>query len=106
MNLIRVEVSCDRVYVNTEKNEAYVIRDGYDAGWSFLIKKFNPVGKDLRMIDAGAIREPLIKQNSAEYESVMKALEIIENEKKALVGFGEMFSCEFPQDFQEKVLWW
>lgn len=101
MNLVRVEVSKDMVYVDTASNKAYVVRR---AEGRHIAKKFDPTDKDLRFIDMGAIREPLLDHASAEYQELMKAL--TNGKKNALVGFGDMFKCKFPQDFQEKVLWW
>jgi hypothetical protein len=102
-NLCSVAVSCSNVVVDLDnKSVAYVIQKGYDMGWHYLIKKFNPLGKDIRMLHYASVRGERIDdikknpdQQSDEYKAVLKAAY---HDEKELVAHGR--NCAYPNGYE------
>ena len=102
-NFCNVCVSCSDVVVDlNNKSVAYIIKKGYDMGWHYLIKKFNPQGKDIRMLHYASVRGERIDdikktpdQQSDEYKAVLKAAY---HSEKELVAHGR--DCAYPDGYK------
>jgi hypothetical protein len=101
-NFCNVCVSCSDVVVDLDnKSVAYIIQKGYDMGWHYCIKKFNPQGKDIRMLHYASVQGERIDdikknsdQQSDEYKAVLKAAY---HSEKELVAHGR--NCAYPNGF-------
>jgi hypothetical protein len=101
-NFCNVCVSCSHVVVDLDnKCIAYIIQKGYEMGWHYLVKKFNPQGKDLRMLHYASVQGERIDdirknsdQQSDEYKAVLKAAY---HSEKELVAYGR--NCAYPNGF-------
>lgn len=104
-NLCGVVTSCSPVVIDLDNQSvAYVIQKGYDMGWHYLIKKFNPQGKDIRMLHFASIQGERIddiqkgrEEQSEEYKAVIKAAY---HSEKELVGYGFPGGCLYPNGYK------
>lgn len=103
MNMIQVVTSKEKVVVDQQNNVAYAVRAGYDVGDFYHIKRFDPIGKDLRMIDLSSVKgemlsdSPLNPVRSAEYKAVLSA---ISYRKPSLIAYGEPGKCRYPSGYK------
>jgi hypothetical protein len=85
-NLIQVAVSKEAVILDRNQSIAYVIRQNF-------AKKFNPINRDLRMIDYSSVDGEKIEQGSEEYKSVFAAYGW---HLPYLEVHGEPYTCKYP----------
>lgn len=104
-NLCVVITSCSPVVVDLDNQSvAYVIQKGYDMGWHYLIKKFNPQGKDIRMLHFASVQGERIddfqkscEEQSEEYKAVIQAAY---HSNQELVGYGFPGDCRYPNGYK------
>lgn len=105
MDMIQVEVSKETVVVDLKSGAAYVVRSGYDLGDFYLIKKFDPKGKDIRMMDFSTTKgeqlpdRPTSSERSEEYNAVIAA---ISYSKPKLVAYGMPGQCRYPNGYKQE----
>lgn len=99
MRCIQVGVCRETVVIDAESQMGYVVRSGYDMGNVYLVKKFNPSGMDIRMLDYSSILGERIKPDSSEYAPVIEA---IGWSKPSLEGFGAPGKVLFPAGYKVK----
>lgn len=96
VNFIKVEVFKDNVVVDLDSQVAYTLRAS--EGDMYIVKKFNPKGKDIRGIDASAIRQDRsewIQPGSDEYKAVMAAYV----HPRSLNAYGFPGDCLYPTGY-------
>lgn len=105
-NFVKVNCFKEQVVIDMDSQVGYVVRPGYDLGNFYLIKRFDPKGKDVRGLDYSTVNgeqlpdQPTNPERSEEYQNVVAALGF---HNKSLVGYGMPGQCRFPNGYTVEV---